>query len=211
MSAGFLDAFLRRAAREPKAAAIVLYAGGTPVALTNGALRVAALRWATLFRVRGARPGDVVLLSLPVGYDVIAGFLGALCAGCVPSFMPFPSAKQDPALFWSSHNRLFARLGGGLILTTAENGEAVATHVRDAAMTLVTPADLADVPMHDDVPSHPWRADDIGVPSAFLWNDRPQEGCGVELRGDRRAARGLRARARHRRARHDRVLVAALP
>ena len=160
MTAGFLDAFLRRAASEPEAAAIVVYGGHTASTLTNAALKAGALRWASVFRSRGARAGDVILLSLPLCADLIEGFLGALCAGCVPSIMPVPSVKQDPALFWSSHNRLFARLGGGLILTTAENGAAIATHVRDATMTVLTPDDLATVRAPDDERVHPWRPDD---------------------------------------------------
>ena len=160
VSAGFLDSFLRRAAREPEAAALVLHTGAGGVMLTNAALKAGASRWTALFRARGARPGDVVLLSLPLGSDLLEGFLGALCAGCVPSVMPFPSIKQDPALFWSSHNLLFARLGGGLILTSPENEAAIAVHVRDATMTVVTPRDLAGVPGRDDEPIHAWRLDD---------------------------------------------------
>ena len=160
MSAGFLNAFLRRAASEPEAIAFVVHGRGAAAStLTNAALEADAMRWASVFRARGARPGDVILLCLPLCPDLIGGFLGALRAGCVPSFMPVPSAKQDPALFWSSHNRLFARLGGGLILTTAANGTAIATHVRDATMTVLTPD--AAVPATHDRRVHPWRLDDV--------------------------------------------------
>ena len=138
----------------------MLHTGESAVTLTNAALKAGALRWSALFRARGARPGDVILLSLPLGSDLIEGFLGALCAGCVPSFMPFPSLKQDPALFWSSHNLLFARLGGGLILTSAGNGAAIATHVRDAAMTVLTPEDVDGVSRRDDETVHAWRSGD---------------------------------------------------
>ncbi len=161
MSAGFLDAFLRRAVSEPEAVAIVVQGCTAASTLTNAALKAEATRWASVFRAGGARPGDVILLSLPLCTDLIGGFLGALCAGCVPSFMPIPSVKQDPALFWSSHNRLFARLGGGLILTTAANRAAIATHVRDATMTVLTPDDLGTAPASDDERVHPWRPDDV--------------------------------------------------
>ena len=164
MPAGFLDAFLRRAAREPEAAAIVLYGRESALTLTNIALKTAALRWATLFRARGARPGDVIILFMPLCADLIEGFLGALCAGCVPSVMPVPSGKQDPALFWSSHELLFKRLGGGLILTSSENAAAIAAHMRGAAMTVVTPADFVAgtaVAGGDESAIHPWRSSDI--------------------------------------------------
>ena len=142
----------------------MLYRHDGALTLTNAALTAGALRWAALFRARGARPGDIILLSLPLSDTLIEGFLGALCAGCVPSFMPIPSVKQDPALFWSSHNLLFTRLGGGLILTSVENGAAVAAHVRDATMRVVTPADLAShtaMACDGGTPVHQWRPDDI--------------------------------------------------
>ena len=163
MSAGFLKAFLRRAAKEPEAAALVLYRREGDLTLTNAALMAGALRWAAVFRARGARPSDIILLSLPLCDTLIEGFLGALCAGCVPSFMPIPSLKQDPALFWSSHNLLFTRLGGCLILTSAENGAAIAAHVRDATMTVVTPADVAfhAAMVGSGTPIHQWGPEDI--------------------------------------------------
>jgi fatty-acyl-CoA synthase len=161
LAAGFLGAFLTRAGQEPSRVAIVLRSGGDTHPLTQGALASGGLRWAALFRIRGAKPGDVILLCLPLSSDLIEAFLGALCAGCVPSFMPYPSPKQDPRLFWSSHNLLFARLGGGLIVTTFDNGRAIEANISDATMTIATPGDAAAVSMHGSEPIHPWRGGDI--------------------------------------------------
>ncbi len=161
MTAGFLGALLRRAEREPARLAVAIRTPGETIDLSQGRLVADALRWAGTLRSRGASPGDVVLLSLPLRADLVTAFLGALCAGCVPSFMPYPSPKQDPALFWTSHNRLFARLGGGLVVTSAENGAAIATHIVDATMTVITPADCAAAPRRADEPVHAWRPGDI--------------------------------------------------
>ena len=161
MAVGFLGAFLTRADLEPDRVAFVLRVGGGPRPLTHAALASGARRWAGLFRARGGKPGDVLLLCLPLSADLIEAFLGALCAGCIPSFMPYPNAKQDPRLFWSSHNLLFARLGGGLIVTTDENGRAIAANIADAAMTIVTSAEAAAGPPHAADPVHPRRGSDI--------------------------------------------------
>ena len=161
MTAGFLDAFLHRAACEPEGAAFVLYgeAGASP--LTNAGLRDEAMRWATLLRATGARRGDVVLLSLPLGRALLESFVGALVAGCVPSMMPVPTPKQDAALFWSSHDRLFTRLGGGLVVTTAANAGAVAAHVTGTTMTVLTPEAAAAVTADVGTPVHPRSGNDV--------------------------------------------------
>ena len=97
MTAGFLDAFLCRAARQPEAVAFVLHGDAAAPALTNAALRDGALRWAALLRARGARAGDVILLSLPMGRPLLEAFLGTLVAGCVPSMMPVPTPQAGAA------------------------------------------------------------------------------------------------------------------
>ncbi len=139
---------------------MVVYARNGAREVTQGALVAGARRWAAVLRERGARPGGVVLLSLPLSVELIEAFLGALWVGAVPSFMPYPSAKQDPRLFWSSHDQLFGRLGGGLIVTSAETGQAIAANITQAAMVVVTPADAAAY-QPDDLPVHPWRSGDI--------------------------------------------------
>ena len=160
MTAGFLDAFLRRAAREPEAVAFVFHGEPDAPPLTNAALRDGAQRWAALFRAR-SRAGSVILLSLPVGRALLEAFVGALIAGRVPSMMPVPSAKQDPDLFWSSHDRLFTRLGGGLIVTTPANSASIAVHITGAPMIVLTPADAATERVSAEVAVHPWRGDDV--------------------------------------------------
>ncbi len=163
MTAGFLDRFLRRAARQPDAAAFVLYGKAEPAELTNAALRDGAMRWAAALRARGARVGDVVLLSLPLGGPLLEAFIGTLVAGCVPSMMPVPTPKQDARLFWSSHDQLFARLGGGLIVTTSTNAAAIAAHITSTSMAVLTPEDFAsdDGSLVRDEPVHRWQGTDV--------------------------------------------------
>ncbi len=163
MTAGFLDCFLRRAACLPDAVAFVLYDKSEPAELTNAALQEGATRWAAALRARGARAGDVVLLSLPLGRPLLEAFVGVLVAGCVPSMMPVPTPKQDPRLFWSSHDKLFARLGGGLIVTTAANATAIGAHITSTSMAVLTPEAVASEPgsSNCDEPVHLWHGRDI--------------------------------------------------
>ncbi len=160
MSAGFLGALLTRAARDPHRVLFTLHEGATSRDLTQAGLVAAARPWASLLALRGVEPGAVVLIALPLGPDLIHAFLGTLLAGCVPSFMPCPSAKQDHGLFWASHDALFSRLGGGLIVTTAVNAKAIAAHVTSVVMAVVTPEAAAAV---TDISTriHPWLPGDV--------------------------------------------------
>jgi len=50
------------------------------------------------------------LMQLPL-------FVGCMRAGFVPSFLPFPSAKQDPDLYWQSHAEVIERTRPAAIVT----------------------------------------------------------------------------------------------
>ena len=160
MNAGFLGALLRRASDDPARVLVTLHQDGTDRDLTQADLVEGGRRWAARLRQAGAEPGRVVLVALPLSRDLVGAFLGTLFAGCVPSLMPCPSPRQDPDLFWSSHNALFARLGGGVMVTTAENRAAVAANITDAALSIVTPAVDAD-PGWREEPIHSWAESDV--------------------------------------------------
>jgi acyl-CoA synthetase (AMP-forming)/AMP-acid ligase II len=53
------------------------------------------------------------LLQLPL-------FLGCMKAGLIPCFLPFPSTKQDPFLFWRTQAAVLQRIDAALIVTYAE-------------------------------------------------------------------------------------------
>jgi fatty-acyl-CoA synthase len=95
------------------------------------------------------------------GPDLYTAFLGAMLAGCIPTFMPFPSAKQDPEHYWSSHRTLFERLETAAILTYADNVAPLNAHCPGIAV--MTPADAATIVDAPPIERRP-RADEI----AFL-------------------------------------------
>jgi fatty-acyl-CoA synthase len=64
----------------------------------------------------GVKPGGIVLIFLPQGSSGLAYFIGAMMAGFVPSFMPLPSSKQDPARYWSAHSKLFDRISPAALI-----------------------------------------------------------------------------------------------
>ena len=114
----------------------LLAQGGRTTITCRAALGQSA-RWANLYRAAGLEPGAVVIIILKHVPDLYFAFLGAMLAGCVPSFMPFPSAKQDPELYWSQHRVLFERIGAAAVATWPQNAAALAEH--GAGLTLLTP------------------------------------------------------------------------
>ena len=63
---------------------------------------------------------SVVLIFLPHCAELFPAFLGSMLGGYVPSFMPCPSLKQDPDLYWKSHQELIRRIKPTALITTAE-------------------------------------------------------------------------------------------
>lgn len=115
-------------------------ASGETTPHTYSAMRTEALRAAAMFDSFGLAPGTVVFIVLRHQIELYSTFLGAMYAGLVPSFLPFPTPKQDANLYWSNHRELFRRVEPGLVLTYADNIEALAealdgldTPVADAA------------------------------------------------------------------------------
>ena len=87
-----LSAIHRHALEQPDRRALVfLDADGQEERVATFADVLAdARRAAWTWRQQGVDSADVVLLALDHGYDLVAGFLGALYAGAVPVILPYP-------------------------------------------------------------------------------------------------------------------------
>jgi acyl-CoA synthetase (AMP-forming)/AMP-acid ligase II len=118
-----LGAILANAARDPSHCAIAF--GGAR--LSYGGL---AERAAVLGAGIGVRDG-VVLIFLPQDADAIATFVGVMWAGAVPSFMPLPSAKQEPTRYWSSHRALLETIAPAALVTTKTHAAAMRANALD--------------------------------------------------------------------------------
>jgi acyl-CoA synthetase (AMP-forming)/AMP-acid ligase II len=89
--------------------------------ISYGELNQLTLAWAAFFYDLGCAPGSVIFIVLKHRAEMYSAFLGAMRAGLVPSFLPFPTPKQDGPSFWSSHAILFARVRPVCILTYGPN------------------------------------------------------------------------------------------
>lgn len=132
---------LRHATTRGDQAAFHVIAGDRLTTLSWAGLLRLADGYAGRYRAAGVVPGDVVLISLKHGPSLYPACLGAMLVGAAPAFLPFPSDKQDPVLYWETHQALFARVQARVLLTYAEQAADVA-----GALPVVTTL-LVDEPL----------------------------------------------------------------
>jgi fatty-acyl-CoA synthase len=89
----------RRLESEPGRAAVVLVTPHGERTLSVLQLLDGSARYAARYREAGVKEGDVVVDLLPPGPDLLFAFIGGLLRGAVPSILPFPTEKLDPALY----------------------------------------------------------------------------------------------------------------
>lgn len=164
--------------------------------------------WAARLHACGLGRGDTVLLFVPQTANAVAAYFGAIRSGSVPSFMPLPSAKQDPAYYWRSHVELLRLIRPAALLTFVEPLGAM----RAAGFAELVPQLLA---MDGDWPEvaawcGPSRGDECDI--ALLQHSSGTTALkkGVQL-SHRAIARQVASYAAALRATSDDVVVSWLP
>ena len=66
------------------------------------------------------RPGEIVILILPHGRDLIFSFFGAILHGAIPSIMPFLTEKLSPDQYRASLAALFETTAAAAVITYPE-------------------------------------------------------------------------------------------
>jgi fatty-acyl-CoA synthase len=145
-----LNSIISKATAHPREILFTFVDGDVVRKLTYENIILESRRFAALIISKGAKSGDVVLISLRQGPDLVYSFLGAVMVGCIPSMMPYPTSKQDPNLFWSSHNALFKHLGGGYLITFEDNIAGVLANVEVNLLHLITPSELSSNLIEED-------------------------------------------------------------
>jgi acyl-CoA synthetase (AMP-forming)/AMP-acid ligase II len=83
--------------------------------------------------------GRQVAIVLKHSPELYYAFLGAILHGCIPSFMPHPSPRQDPQLYWRNHRDVFEQTAIGIAVTYPEN--AAELGARFPRLRVFTPSD----------------------------------------------------------------------
>lgn len=111
------QALFRLTQEKPEQAAIrLLFTQAPELSLSYRELWARAGAYAQAMAQRGIAPGEVVILILQHGPDLVAAFFGALLQGAIPSIMPFLTEKLLPDHYRRSLEALFEiTLPGGVI------------------------------------------------------------------------------------------------
>lgn len=177
-----LFARLERVAQAaPDKVCIILYAEGRVAEITYQRLLDESLSYARHYLDRGLKRSDVLAISLKHSAAQYYSFFGALAAGIIPTFMPFPNPKQDEARYWHSHRQLFATTGINALLSYRDNVTLARESLDLEDARLFDVADVGSDPS-GDMRAHPADASDI----AFLQHSSGTTGLkkGVALSHD---------------------------
>lgn len=117
-------------------------------------------RYVAAFRRRRIAPGSVVLIFCREPADSIAGFLGAMAAGLIPSLMPRLTPKQHPDLYWQAHLSLFDLIRPGALVLD-EDLPASVTRAGMTTVPIITTGDAAREP--GDRLWHAARPDEVAL------------------------------------------------
>lgn len=111
----------RHVVERPDDVFLNLRRSGREKAVTFSDLWSGAQSYAAALERSGASKSSVCIIMLEHGEDLYFAFLGAMLYGAIPAFMPFCTPKQDPVLFWDNHQKLFARIDVGVLITFDTN------------------------------------------------------------------------------------------
>jgi len=134
-------------ASNPDRIACTFISSGRAEAITFGELYRRSLAYAAQFSEQGVKPGDLILVILQHTPHLFYSYLGAILAGAIPSFMPFPSPKQRAQLYWADHETLFHRIEPRLIVTYERNLSDAQASIADFSIpTLIAGDEILSVP-----------------------------------------------------------------
>lgn len=96
----------------------------------------------------------VVLIFMPQTPEAVACFFGVMAAGAIPSFMPLPSAKQEPARYWAGHAKLLDLIEPAAIVTVRAHAEPLARLCAGKATRVLVADDAQDAGPINSISGH---------------------------------------------------------
>ena len=143
----------------PEAIFCTFLAAGSAETITFGDLYSRSRSYACKYVEMGVKPDDLIPIVLQHTPHLFYSYLGAIIAGAIPTYLPFPSPRQRSELYWADHEVLFARIHPRLIVTYEANLAAatVALPTLDVPMLLaadeiLSPPDAGEGRLGNDYP-----------------------------------------------------------
>lgn len=107
-------------AQPTKTALILQHAGQEDIPLSYADLMRGAFRYTRAYQQAGIAPGEVVILILQHGQDLVYSFWGAILGGQIPAIMPFLTEKLSPERYRADLAALAAITRPSAIVTYPE-------------------------------------------------------------------------------------------
>lgn len=142
----FLSNFIDHARKNPDAVFCNFISRGKVKEYSYAELLSNSISYSHLLKNAGINQGEIVIIILEHCPDLYFSFLGAMLAGCIPSFLPFQTPKQDTAVYWKSQLELFKRIKARALITYEANLELLKNYLDSLdTMKVFTPSDLQRV------------------------------------------------------------------
>jgi acyl-CoA synthetase (AMP-forming)/AMP-acid ligase II len=107
--------------RTPERIAVYLqFSGRDDLPVTYNQLLRGSNAYASTYAREGIRPGEVVVLILQHGEDLLSAFWGAILHGAIPSIMPFLTEKLSPERYRADLSALISVTGPAAIVSYPE-------------------------------------------------------------------------------------------
>lgn len=200
--------------RSADAKAVVLVEPDAEHTVTYGEFFAGAAQYAYALEAAGVRPGDLVVLVLQHGFEVLYGFWGAMLLGAAPSIFPFLTPKLHRDRYFESVRALVDREAVRVVITYADLKPSLDKHLAGIS-TLAAILNKDDLEPGGDAaeylartPSAAAKADD----TAFLQHSSGSTGLqkGVML-SHRSVLNQVASYSEAVRLRRDDVVVSWLP
>ncbi|MCE7997908.1 MAG: fatty acyl-AMP ligase [Rhodobiaceae bacterium] len=138
-----------------------LHVGDTIHSISYRRLAEGAAPYAAACMAANLSKGDRVVVLHEQGPDLLFALFGAMFAGAVPTILPPPSPRQEPAHFWRGHREVMDRVRAELLFTTKKLKSELDSFPTERAISVITPDDLTST---DKLPASDAHSQDI----AFL-------------------------------------------
>jgi fatty-acyl-CoA synthase len=132
-----LSTLYARAAEAPLHPALFFVKGNTYAEFSYAHVLHETERWAALFASLPLEPGSVIAIVLNHRVEMYPAYLGVMRAGFIPTFLPYPTPKQDPDIYWKAQAALFDRVRPTCIVTYRDLQGRVADLVNGFPCTLI--------------------------------------------------------------------------
>lgn len=150
-----------------KTAFIIQQAGQDDLTLTYANLVRGAARYAHSYAREGLQPGEVVILILQHGEDLIYSYWGAILYGAIPAIMPFLTEKLAPERYHADLSMLVGITKPAAIVTYPEFEQdirgAIPAESSVRSLMLTSQAEAAADPDFDWFPGSKRTAEDIAI------------------------------------------------